>query len=60
MSAPVYNAAFSVAYALDPYYSKRDETAATPTFTAPKLSAQHMEKLQSAPIFSTTTVPMLR
>jgi hypothetical protein len=46
MSAPVYNAlqVYSAAYALDPYYSQRDETAATPIFTAPKLSAEHMEK----------------
>jgi hypothetical protein len=47
MSAPVYNAAYSAAYALDPYYSQRDETATTPIFTAPKLSAEHMEKVRA-------------
>jgi hypothetical protein len=47
MRAPVNNAAYSAAYALDPYYSHRDETAATPTFTAPKRSADHMERVRA-------------
>jgi hypothetical protein len=47
MSAPVNNPAYSVAYALGPFYAELDESAIVSHFTAPMLSSDHMNKARA-------------
>lgn len=43
MSAPVYNAAYSAAFAVEPYHAERDTSAGTDHYCAPELSHAHMK-----------------
>lgn len=46
MVAPVYNAAYSAAYAVDPFYAEVEETPSGPFCCAPIMDEEHMEAAQ--------------
>jgi hypothetical protein len=45
--APVYNAAYSAAYALDPFYADVEDESDSPFCSAPTMSTAHLEEARA-------------